>query len=157
VFAEEIRLELNVPGFVDTVDVSERGSDAEVGANSAQCLVDFMNIGGLGVESRIVDTGVVDAIFLTTSDTDFHLEPETDGCHALEILGTSGDVVLLGLFGEIEHVGREERLLVFLEVSFIGLEHPIEPRKELLSAVVAMEDNGTVSTTSVNTTSLCVK
>jgi len=154
VLAEEIRLELNVSGLVDAVDVSKRSSDAEVGANSAQRLVDFMDVGGLGIESRVVNTSVVDAIFFTASDTDFHLEPKTEGCHALEVLGACRDVVLFGLFREIEHVGREKRLLMLLEVSFIGLEHAIEPRKEFLGAVVAVENDGTVPTTSACTTSL---
>lgn len=39
---------------------------------------------------------------------------------------------------------REEGLSVLLEVSLVGLEHTIEPRKELLGTVVRVEDDGTI-------------
>jgi hypothetical protein len=38
-------------------------------------------------------------------------------------------------------VRREERLALLLEVSLIGIEHTIEPREELLGAVVGVEDD----------------
>lgn len=52
----------------------------------------------LSVKLVVVNAGVVNAIFLTTGDTDLHLEPETEGSHALEIFYAGGNVVLLGLF-----------------------------------------------------------
>lgn len=42
------------------------------------------------------------------------------------------------------HHSREEGLSVLLEVSLVGLEHTIKPRKELLGTVVRVEDDGTV-------------
>lgn len=128
-------------------------------------------------------TGVVDTILLTTGDTDFHLEPKFDLSHALEVLLAGLDVLLLGFFGEIEHVGtiqienvsfnrvgnerpatensREKRLSFLLVVSLVSVEHTyksafwsvhryvtpmkalltVEPGKELLSAVVGVEDD----------------
>lgn len=40
------------------------------------------------------------------------------------------------------HVRREERLAVLLEVGLIGIEHSIEPWKQLLRAVVGVENDG---------------
>jgi hypothetical protein len=42
-------------------------------------------------------------------------------------------------------VGGEEWFLVLLVISFIRLEHSVEPRKKLLGAVVAMQNNGTTN------------
>ena len=39
-------------------------------------------------------------------------------------------------------MGREERDTVFLEVGLVGIEHSIEPRQELLGAVVRVENDG---------------
>ena len=50
--------------------------------------------------------------------------------------------LLVGLFGEVEHVGGEERGTVLLEVLLVSLKHAIEPRQELLGAVVRVEDHG---------------
>lgn len=42
------------------------------------------------------------------------------------------------------HHSREKGLSVLLEVSLVGLEHTIKPRKELLGTVVRVEDDGTI-------------
>ena len=77
----------------------------------------------------------------TTGDTNLHLEPLLHGGSALEVLGGGLDVPVDGLLREIDHVRREERLALLLEVSLIGIEHTIEPREELLGAVVGVEDD----------------
>jgi len=62
--------------------------------------------------------------------------------HSSEVLGAGGDVLLLGLLREIEHVGREERDSVLLEVSLVGVEHTVEPLEELVSTVIGVENDG---------------
>jgi hypothetical protein len=71
VLAEELGVELNVTGLVDTVDVSETSGDGEVGGDWLESLVDGKDILGLSVEGVVVDIFVVDTILLTTSDTNF--------------------------------------------------------------------------------------
>jgi len=72
----------------------------------------------------------------------YHLEPLLHGGSALEVGGGGADVVVDGLLREINHVRREEGLVVQLEVSLIGIEHTVQPREELLGAVVGVKDDG---------------
>jgi len=136
VFAQKLRVKFDISRFVNTVDVSESGRDTEVGTNGTQSRVDVPYIFRLSVELGVVDTGVIHAVLLTTSDTDLHLEPDADGGHAFEVLDTGGDIVLFALLRKVKHVRGEEGFLVLLEVGFIGLEHSIEPRQEFMSAMI---------------------
>lgn len=145
VLVEELGVEADVAGLVDAVYVTEGGGDREVGADLGEGRVDVPDVLWLGVEASVVDVGVVHAVLFTAGDADLHLEPETEGGHALEVGDAGGDVVLFGLFGEVEHVGGEEGLLVLGKVLFVSLEHAIEPGEELLGAVVGMEDDGSGS------------
>ena len=127
VFAQKLRVKFDIARFVNTVDVSESGRDAEVGANGIESRVDIPDVLRLSVELGVVDTSVIDTVLLTTSNTDFHLEPDAEGGHAFEVLDTGGNVFLFALLGKVKHMRGEERFLVLLEVGFIGLEHTIEP------------------------------
>ena len=50
VLLEEFGVELDVARLVDTVDVTEAGSDGEVWGNWGESLVDGKDVLGLGVE-----------------------------------------------------------------------------------------------------------
>jgi len=56
VLGEELGLEDNVSGLVDTVDVSEGGGDRESGGDGEEGVVDVEDVLGLGVERGVVDT-----------------------------------------------------------------------------------------------------
>lgn len=127
VFTQKIRLKFDITRLVNTVDVSKGSSDAEVGADGAQSRVDIPDICRLGVEFGVVDASVIDAILLTTSDTDLHLKPDAEGGHAFKVFDTGGNIVLFTLLRKVEHMRGEERFLMFLEVRFVGFEHTIEP------------------------------
>jgi hypothetical protein len=89
--------------------------------------------------------------------TDLHLEPDAEWGKLLEVLLAEGDVLLLGLLGEVEHVRAAEQSVgkrragegngyapeqseaVLFEVGSISLNHAVEPREELLCAVVGVE------------------
>jgi hypothetical protein len=142
VLGEELGVQLDVTGLVDTVDVTEAGGDGEVGGDGAEGVLDGQDVLGLGVEGVVVNVLVVDTVLLTTGDTDLHLEPLLHGSNALEVGGGGVDVVVNGLLGQIDHVGGEEGLIVELEVSLIGIEETVQPREELLGAVVGVEDDG---------------
>jgi hypothetical protein len=160
VLGEELGVELDVAGLVDTVDVTEAGGNGEVGADGAEGVVDGQDVLGLGVEGVVVNILVVDTILLTTGDTDllqlllaldqskascikltYHLEPLLHGGSTLQVGGGSGDVPVDGLLRQVDHVGGEEGLAVELEVALVLIEHAIEPRQELLGAVVGVEDD----------------
>ena len=160
VLLEELRVEADVTGLVDAVDVSETGGDGEVGADGSKTVVDVEDVLWLGVEGVVVDGLVVDTVLLTTSDTDFltaklvhgvrmhetrrtyHLEPLLHRSDALEVLGGGFDVPLNLLLGQVNHVRREEGFSMELEVSLILVEHAIQPGKKLLRAVVGVKNDG---------------
>jgi len=158
VTGEEVRSELDVSWLVDTVDVTETGSDGEAWGDLGKSRVDLPDVLRLGVEGSVVDGRVVDTVLLTTGDTDLHLEPDcpsaryssncaldpltSDLGHSLKVLHTDLNVLLLGLLGHVQHVGGEQGLSVLLVVGLVGIEHTIEPWKELLGAVVRVENDG---------------
>ena len=69
---------------------------------------------GFGVEGVGLDGGVVHSVLLAPGDADLHLQPHPDGRHALEVLDTGGDVLLVEFLGQVQHVGGEEGLSVGL-------------------------------------------
>jgi hypothetical protein len=115
-FVEELWVKLDVARLVDTVDVSETGGNGEEWADWAQGLVDskgsegsglclnlLVNVLWLSVEGSVVDILVVNTIFFTTSDADFHLEPDLHWGATLEVVGGGLDVPLNRLLGKINH------------------------------------------------------
>jgi hypothetical protein len=142
VLAEELGVKLDVTGLVDTVNVAEAGGDGEVGRDRGEGVVDIEDVLRLGVERVVINILVVDTILLATSDADLHLEPLLHRGSALEILSGGLNVPLNVFLREIDHVRGEKRLAGSLEVSLVGVEHAVEPRKELLGAVVSVEDDG---------------
>jgi hypothetical protein len=132
---------LDISWLVDTVDISESGSDGEHVTDLGESLVDRKDLFGAGVELFGVDIFVVDTILFSSSDTDFHFQPDLHGSHALEIFDTDGNVLLIGFFRKVEHVRREKGFAVLVEEIFVGLEHAIEPGKKLLGAVIRVEND----------------
>ena len=84
VLVQELGVELDVTRLVNTVDVTESGGNAEVGANLGEGIVDIPDILGVSVKLGVIDASVIDTIFLTTSDTDLHIEPEARGAMRLK-------------------------------------------------------------------------
>lgn len=120
-FSQKIGTKTDISGLVNTMNVSEASRNAEVGADLAKGIVDIPDVFRLSVQAVVVNSGVVDTIFFTTSDSDFHLKPKSDLRHTLKVLCASGNVLLFGFLRKIQHVGREQRLAVFLEVGFVRI------------------------------------
>ena len=70
VLGEELGVELDVAGLVDTVNVTEASGNGEVGADLGEGLLDGQDVLRLGVEGVVVNILVVDTVLLTTGDTD---------------------------------------------------------------------------------------
>lgn len=70
VLGEQLGVETDVTGLVDTVDVTETSGDGEVGADGRKGVVDSEDVLGLGVKGVVVNILVVNTILLTTGDTD---------------------------------------------------------------------------------------
>jgi hypothetical protein len=142
---QEFRVQLDVPRLVHTVHVSKRSSDAEVGADLDQRIVHIVHVLWLSVQCGVIDTSVVYTVLLSTGDTDLHLEPDPKGSQFLEIFNAYLDILLLGFLGEIKHVRGKEGFLVDFVILLVGSEHTIEPRKEFVRTVVAVEHDGTTN------------
>jgi hypothetical protein len=105
-FTEEFGVETHITGFVDTVDISESSGDGKVRANCSERTIHIPDILWLGIQGGIIDTGVVNTyllftvkqdntIFLTTGDSDFHLEPLFHGDGTFKVFLCQCDVLLL--------------------------------------------------------------
>ena len=70
VLGEELGVELDVAGLVDTVDVTKASGNGEVGADGGESVLDGQDVLGLGVEGVVVNILVVNTVLLTTGDTD---------------------------------------------------------------------------------------
>mmetsp|Transcript_2361 Transcript_2361/g.4505 ORF Transcript_2361/g.4505 Transcript_2361/m.4505 type:complete len:348 (+) Transcript_2361:218-1261(+) len=140
--AEDGRVELDVARRVDAVDVAEGGGDGEARVRHlGERLVHLPDLLRLGVEVLGVDVLVVDAVLLATRDAQLHLQKHAHLTHALEVLLANLDVLVKRLLGEVDHVRREERLAVHLEVALGGDEHAVEPRQQVLRAVVRVQNH----------------
>lgn len=71
----------------------------------------------------------------------YHFYPLLHWRHSLGVLLGDGNVLLLALLRQINHVTREERFSMFLKVFLIGIKHSIKPWKKLLSTVVGVEND----------------
>lgn len=140
---EDLGGKVDISGSVDTVDVAEGGSAGEGSVlDLRKLLVGVPDLLGLGVEAAGVDVGVVDAILLSSGDTELELEKDADLGEFLKVGLADADVLLEGLLGEVEHVGGEEGLSVGLEVLLRGGEEGVDPGKPRLLAVVGVKDDG---------------
>jgi hypothetical protein len=124
------------------VNVSKGSSDGEHVSNLAESLVDIPDLLGRRVELFGVSIFVIDSIFLSTGNSDLHLEPDLHLDEFLEVLAANGNVFLVRFFRKIQHVRRVERFTVLFKVSFVGSNHTIEPRQKLLGTVITVQDDG---------------
>jgi hypothetical protein len=69
VLAEELGVELDISGLVNTMDVSETSSNGEIRRDGGESLVNSKDILWLSVKRVIVNIFIVDTIFFTASDT----------------------------------------------------------------------------------------
>jgi hypothetical protein len=62
--------------------------------------------------------------------------------HLLEVLDANGDVLVIGFLRKVKHVRGEEGFAILGKVRLVGFQHAIEPREELLRAVIRVHDDG---------------
>ena len=140
---EDFGPELDIAGLVHSVHVAEGSGDGEeVGGDVLESPPELVDLVGLRVQQGAVDVAVVDTVLLAAGDAELNLEEAVDGRHALQVVNADLDVLLEGLLGEIEHVGAEEGLSGLLELLLGGLDEAINPREEVLGAMVGVDDDG---------------
>ena len=71
VLPQQFGVKLNITRLVYTVNVTKPGGNGEVRADRREGVIDVVDILRLGVKRVVVNVLVVDAIFLSTRDTDF--------------------------------------------------------------------------------------
>jgi hypothetical protein len=76
---QEIWPQLDITGFINAMNVAESSGDREVFADFTQCIVNVPNVLWLGIQGRVVDSRVVDAVLFAACDADLHLEPNVEG------------------------------------------------------------------------------
>ena len=69
--AQELWMQFDVSWLVDSVDVSESGSNGEIWGDRNESSIDVVNVFWLSVEGVVVDIFVVDTIFFTASNANF--------------------------------------------------------------------------------------
>mmetsp|Transcript_87171 Transcript_87171/g.188762 ORF Transcript_87171/g.188762 Transcript_87171/m.188762 type:complete len:381 (+) Transcript_87171:439-1581(+) len=138
---QQLRLQHHVARLVDAVHVAEGRRNRELLRDGIQALVDLVDILRRGVELVLRGVGVVHAVLDTASDADLHLQDLVHGRHPLQVLRADANVLLIRLLGEVQHVRGEERLAVRLEEGLVSLKHAIEPRQQLLRAVVRVHQH----------------
>mmetsp|Transcript_1774 Transcript_1774/g.4851 ORF Transcript_1774/g.4851 Transcript_1774/m.4851 type:complete len:437 (-) Transcript_1774:18-1328(-) len=142
VLAEAFGLEADIAGLVDSVDIAKGGGNGEHVGNFGKSLVDIPHLFGAGVQLVGVGIFIVDAIFFSARDSNFHFQPNVHLGHAFKVLGADFDILFIGFFGKIQHVHGEQGFAVLLEEFFIGIQHGIEPGEQLFGAVIRVEDDG---------------
>ena len=138
---QDSRGQLHVTWFVHAVYVTEGSRDSETMADRVQFGVRIVNVFRLGVQRGCVHMAVVHAIFFTTGTTQFDLQGHADFSHALEVFSADLDVLFEGLFGQVDHMGREQRFAGRCKVFFTGVQQAVDPRQQFLGTVVSVQNN----------------
>ncbi|ENY73677.1 recombinational DNA repair protein [Aeromonas diversa CDC 2478-85] len=133
--------QLDVTRLVNTVHVAEGGSDGEARADLGQTLVSVSHVFRLGVQSGLIHVAVVHTVFFAAGATQFQLESHVHLGHAGQVLAADVDVLFQRLFGQIQHVGGEQRLAGLGEVLLTGVQQTVDPRQQLLGGVVGVQDD----------------
>mmetsp|Transcript_30414 Transcript_30414/g.60158 ORF Transcript_30414/g.60158 Transcript_30414/m.60158 type:complete len:280 (-) Transcript_30414:158-997(-) len=133
---QDVRFQADVARGVDPVHVPEGGGHRVRGADGREPLVDRVDLLRLGVEVLEGRVGVVHPVLLPPRDAELHLQEDAHLVHPLQIGGADVEVLLEGLLREIDHVRGEEGLAVGGVEPLGGVEQPVDPREQLLGAVV---------------------
>ena len=84
---------------------------------------------------------VVHAVFFTAGAAQFQLQSHVHLGHAGQVLAADVDVLFQRLFGQIQHVGGEQRLAGFGKVLLARVQQTVDPRQQLLGGVVGVQDH----------------
>mmetsp|Transcript_26817 Transcript_26817/g.49284 ORF Transcript_26817/g.49284 Transcript_26817/m.49284 type:complete len:265 (-) Transcript_26817:277-1071(-) len=106
-----------------------------------QFLINLCDLLRLGIQVLGIGILIVHAILLTACDAQLHLQQDVDLSHTLQVLLADLNVLLKRLLREINHVRGEERFAMQLKVALVCLHQPIQPRKQVLGAVVGVQDD----------------
>ena len=140
--AQDLGLELHVTGAVNAVNIAEGSSNGEHVRDGTELLVHLVDLLRLGVQVLKGNVAVVNTVLLAAGDTELHFQKDANLRHAGKVVLADVNVLLDGLLGKVDHVRGEERLAVLLVVPLRGGKKTIDPGKELLGAVIGVEDDG---------------
>ena len=139
--AQDSRGQNHVTRLVNAVYVTEGSGDGEARADFTQLGVRVINVFRLGVQCGSVHVAVVHAVFFTAGAAQFDFQSHAHFSHASQVLRADLDVFVQGFFGQVDHVGREQRFTSGSEVFFTRVQQTVDPRQQFLRAVVSVQDN----------------
>mmetsp|Transcript_98190 Transcript_98190/g.262304 ORF Transcript_98190/g.262304 Transcript_98190/m.262304 type:complete len:209 (-) Transcript_98190:210-836(-) len=138
---QQLRAQLHIPRLVRAVYVAECCCNGELLADWAQRFVDLVHVLRRRIQLVLGHPRVVHAMLHSARDADLHLQNLIDLFHPPQVLLANRDVLLIGLLGQVQHVAREQGLSTSPEVLLVRLKHSVEPRQQLLRAVVRVQDH----------------
>jgi len=131
--SQELRAQNNISRFVDTMNIAKSCSYWKHWTDGAQSFEDIVNLNRaifqndtklillngvnllrLCIKSISLDICIVNTIFLSSCNANFHFQPDFHGCYSCEVLDTCSNVLLIKLFWQVQHVTWKERLIVLL-------------------------------------------
>ena len=131
----------HVTWFVYAVYVTEGRCDGEAWADFAQLGVSVINVFWLSVQCRSVHVAVVHTVFFTAGATQFDFQGHAHFGHTSQVLRADLDVFFQRLFGQVDHVRREQWLTGCCEVFFTCVQQTVDPWQQFFRAVVSVQDN----------------
>mmetsp|Transcript_13875 Transcript_13875/g.33341 ORF Transcript_13875/g.33341 Transcript_13875/m.33341 type:complete len:389 (+) Transcript_13875:340-1506(+) len=138
---QNLGLQLNVSGRVNTVNVSKSSSNREGRRDGSERLVHLVDLLRLRVQVLNGSVRVVDAIFFPTSDAQFHFQQDSDLGHAFQVVLADFNIFLNRLFRQVNHVTGEQGFAMILKVTFRSSQEPVNPRQKLLGTVVGVQND----------------
>mmetsp|Transcript_30637 Transcript_30637/g.62551 ORF Transcript_30637/g.62551 Transcript_30637/m.62551 type:complete len:269 (+) Transcript_30637:549-1355(+) len=105
VLSKALRLEGDISRLVHTMDIAKGSSNGEHRANLGEGLIDCIHLLRSSVKLLRVNILIVHSIFLPSCDANLHLQPDLHLDHALKVLDTDLNVLIIRLFRKVKHVG----------------------------------------------------
>ena len=81
------------------------------------------------------------AVLLAAGDPELHLEGHVHLAHPFQITLADLDILFQGFFGQVDHMGTEQRCSVIPVMGLTGVQESVDPREQLFGAVVRMKDD----------------
>merc|ERR1712216_254075 len=116
---QKLRLEFHIARLVDTMHVAESSRNCELLRDRAKSGMHQEAICRSGVEFVLADATVVDTILHATRDADLHLKNLVHWGHLFKVLRADTNVLIVGLLGQVKHVGGEKWFTINFEVFLV--------------------------------------
>ena len=94
----------HITRLVNSVYIPEGCSHGKMIAHLAELLVGIGHFLGLGIQLGTVYIGIVNAVFLTSGNSEFNFQGHAHFTHALQVGFAGLDVLFQGFFRKVQHM-----------------------------------------------------